>query len=229
MSVMRKTFVFVACLAAMSAWSVSAVAAPLTAASSSDPRFGWDFGEAGSINAEWDSFTTPVGAPGNLPDVAHFGSGANSVLTGNTPGAFIVSSGNIYSFSGTPDFTATIDTSDLAGDYTRVVAQIVTQGTAMDLSSVLLDGIAPTIAGFGGSAAGYMAIWDLATSGGPATSYSLDFNATGPHLSLDQLQVDAFSQSVAFATPAAVPEPAAMASLAALGVFGVFSGRRRRS
>ena len=46
-----------------------------------DSRFGWNWNDAGSVYAEWDVFTIPFGAPGNLPDVDSFGSGASSTLT----------------------------------------------------------------------------------------------------------------------------------------------------
>ncbi|MCD0459873.1 PEP-CTERM sorting domain-containing protein [Roseiconus lacunae] len=237
MTSLRKMFVIAACVTAIAGTAASAVAAPLLPATASDARFGWNFGDTGSINSAWNAFTVPAGAPGNLPDAGSFGSGEFSVLTSNGAGAFITSSGNLYVSGGPADFDVSIDTSDLTGDFTRVVAQIKTQGTEMDPSSLLLGGIAPSIGGvvdvqplggFGGAAVDYLAIWDLTTTSGPGANLTLEFGSNGPHMSLDQLQIDAFSQAFAFTTPSAIPEPATLPLLGALGAIGAFSRRRRR-
>lgn len=173
-----------------------------------DDRFGWDPSTAGSINGTWDVWTVALGPPGNLPDVSSFGSGANTTVTQNTPGAFITSTQNIYSFSSIPDYDVVIDTSDLVGSFTRVVVQWRTLGRELDYDSVLLDGVAPDYAeqlnksvlgGMGGAGVDYLAVWDLPA---PLSSYDLDFTAGGTSMSLDQFQVDAFAQATAFPEPA---------------------------
>jgi len=200
-----------------------------------DARFGWDFGDPGSVGAGWDIFSVPFGPPGNLPDVAasNFGSAGNSVVTQiGTPTAFIIgpgTSGNIYSFAEATGFTTTIDASDLSGPATTVVAQFRTLGTELDYASILLSGgsltdVAPTLTeelsrvpagGFGGDVVESLVKWDLGAS---ESSYTLTFGAAGSSMSLAQFQVDAN----------AIPEPAGASLLAGLTMVAVATRRRVR-
>ncbi|MEM6690689.1 MAG: hypothetical protein AAF664_14740 [Planctomycetota bacterium] len=184
----------------------------LRGATSADGRFGWNFGDAGSINGTWDNLTVPVGAPGNLPDVNAFGSGINSVLTQTVPSAFITSTGNIYSFAAATDFDVVVDTSSLnsSANFTRIVAQWNTLGNQLDYANIRIGNTAPVyterlnefaLGGMGGAGIDFLAVWDLPEA--PQPSYTIEFNAAGSSMSLAQFQVDAFASNVAFeeATP----------------------------
>ncbi|WP_436715433.1 hypothetical protein U8335_23445 [Roseiconus lacunae] len=175
-----------------------------------DDRFGWDYGDFGSINAKWDQFTDPQGTPGNSPDASDFGSGENSVLIQNAGSAFLTSGQNIYSFAEPTDFDVTIDTSDLSGSFTRIVVQWKTLGNTIDNNSINIDGVTPVytqtqnslISAHGGSAfsTDLMAVFDFQSA--PDASYDLAFTAAGSSMSLETVQIDAFAQDTAFPAPA---------------------------
>ncbi|MEM0914611.1 MAG: PEP-CTERM sorting domain-containing protein [Planctomycetota bacterium] len=205
---------------------VSAQAAFVTP-TAGDVRFGWDRFDAGSAYSEWDVFTIPLGAPGNLPDVDSFGVGSSATVTQTVPGAFIAGSGNIYSFGSVNDFDVSIPL--VIADYIRVVVQVQTLGTELVYDDILIDGLAPVyteeldrigLGGFGGSEVETLLVFDLPF--GTTGPVNLDLTASGTSLSLDQLVVDVFGQSTAFP---AVPEPASLALLA--GGLAVWVRRSR--
>ncbi|MEM1228428.1 MAG: hypothetical protein AAGJ40_22275 [Planctomycetota bacterium] len=170
-----------------------------------DDRFGWDFADGGSIHANWDVLTVPVGDPGNFPDIDFVGSGFNSVLKQTVPTAFITSSGNIYSFADQTDFDVTVDTSDLSGSRTRVVVQWRTLGSEVDYDGVNIGGVAPTYVEFLSvngpqNETEYLALWDFDAA--PESSYLVEFMASGSSMSLAAFQADAYAQNIEFADPA---------------------------
>ncbi len=200
--------------------------------SATSPFEDWSRNAADSSYAEWNTFTVPVGAPGNAPDVGSFGpSGAN--LVQNATSAFLTSSGNIYSFAEPTDFDITLPNYGYGTGYsTRVVAQVATLGSPLLQSSLSLsyfDGsqtqLAPLTSATVVSTPGqgtndeWMIVWDVPSYN--PLSFSLEFKASGSSMSFDRLAVDTFAQ--------AVPEPEAIA-LAILGVCGLcFAVWRRRS
>lgn len=229
------------CLALVALLAGQANAAFVVPDSAAAPFEDWSRGAADSVYAEWDSFSVAYDAPGNAPDVgaspsSGSPSGADAVLTGLEPSAFVVSSGNIYSFSAPPAFSLSTPGHGYGGGYnTRVAAQIGVQGNPLDSGSLLLtynDGSADVTAapdyllnrGLDGAKTEWLAVWDIAGYNPAATQ--IDFMASGSSMSLDTLAVDTFTQTGAFtALPANVPEPAA-AALAALGCV-LLQGRRR--
>lgn len=197
--------------------------AGLITPSSSDSRFGFNVGDAGSTGAVWDVFTDASGP--NSPDVFSYGSAVNSTLTETSGNAFLTSGGNLYSFAGATTFTVSFDSTDLSGSTSRIVAQWVTLGTELDYGAITLNGVTATFAeetgrdsvgGFGEQVS-YLASWDLGSLAA-IDSMELNFAASGAHMSLDQFRVDGFS---------AVPEPTSLA-LVGMAVVPLAMRRRRR-
>lgn len=169
----------------------------------------------GSANSEagyWESFSTPVGAPGNLPNVP--GATTGATLTQSDPNAFLTGSGNLYNLSGLSSFALTDTTPFPLG---TVVLQTRTLGSELDYSSInfsYTDGfgthsVAPlfryevdrgTVLG-----ASVSSLWQWDLTGLGITSYSISFNAAGASLSFDSMTLDTWSQF------APVPEPSSMA------------------
>lgn len=218
----------------------SASAAFVTPDGATYPFESWQRGDADSTYAEWGAGNTAAtgfsddSAAAGVQDVdsPNFNFNAATADVIETTGASFLTSGfNIYSFSAATFFDVTIPSYGYGNNWnTRVVAQIRTQGTELDLSSVTLSGGnigAPVAAshvaelhrealgGFGGALVDTMFVWDV-TDFNPA-SFLLEFNASGSSMSLDMLAVDTF----------AVPEPA---SVALVGLAGcVLVGLRRRT
>lgn len=187
-------------------------AAPLKAAfvvpdGQTEPFGSWTRGDANSSYAEWDIFGSAT-AP-NPPDVGQNGASGATVTEVSDPpsGAFLSGSGNIYSFSGVTQFAMEMPGLDLGQSYnTRLVAQLVTLGSEVDLDSMRLSFDAGTqqlaadsvvelgrivLGGFGGEAVTTQFVWDLnATS---PESFALEFQAAESSMSLDRLVIDTFS------------------------------------
>jgi hypothetical protein len=230
-----------ALVAAMAFCASSALAVPTSFVvpnGATSPFDSWSLGAANSVHAQWEVFTDAYSTPGNAPDVAGSfpaagtPSGANSLLVGNTAGAFLTGGGNIYSFSAATSFTVTVPNYNLgAGWNSRFVAQLQNQGSPLDFASVRLsyDGgnqlLAPTFTDelLGGAIPENLFAWDLA--GFNPSTYSLTFNASASSMSLDAIAVDTFTQTSAFA-PMGVPEPAT-GVLAAIGLIGSLAAPRR--
>lgn len=226
-----RTFTFQALVAVYvaSAFANAASAAFLVPDSATDPFENWSRNDAGSMYAEWNSFTVAMGAPGNAPDVGSFGP-APANLQQNFIPALITSGGNIYSFAGPTDFDLTVPNYGLGAGYdTRVAVQLRTLGNPIDASSMQL-----TYDGGGGpqtlapaSSVGptpdldgeqWLFVWDL-PSFNPA-SMRVEFNASASSMSLDRVVVDTFTQ--------AVPEPVSLGLAAAVVLCGAGIHRRRR-
>src|SRR5690349_5233913 len=100
-------------------------------------------GSADTTYQEWDVFASPDGP--NAPDVADVNANGTADLydfnpsTGDTDGVFVLGSGNLYSFSGTPHMHADIPGFNLGAGYeTTIVFQLRNLGTEVDLSTVTL-------------------------------------------------------------------------------------------
>lgn len=164
----------------------------------------------GAANSEcgyWETFTVPVGPPGNLPDQP--GATTGAVLTQTDSNAFLTGSGNIYNLSGISSFTLSDETPFALG---TVVLQIRTIGSELAYNSVSLiysngsgtHSLAPLFryelnrAASQGYSVSSLWQWDL--SGLGVTNYTIVFNAAGTSVSVDSLTLDTAAQfSKAFA------------------------------
>lgn len=174
---------------------------------------------------QWEVFNSLEGP--NPPDVANVNPNGTANVVETTGQGFVTSGGNIYSPTAVTDFIATIpDFGYGAGYATNVVVQIRAQGSDLDVSSVLWNGIAPdsttllfsqVLGGFGGTLRDYAFEW----SGLPGNLAlnTLTFHAAESSMSLDRLAVD--TQAVA------IPEVNALwlAGLACCAAAGL--ARRR--
>jgi hypothetical protein len=187
---------------------------------------GWTRGDAGTSYAEWDNF---VGGAAGTPYSTVYGSSgvSTSTITWNA-GTFIAGSGNPYNFSGSEIFDIDVTPSAAFSGPVTVALQFETWGTAMDYSSIQLNGIAPTSAGVTytdpnfSSTMGpvelnhYLAVWNLDSA---PSSFHIDLESTGPHQSFAQVAVDI--------AVSPVPEPGEWAMLlAGLGLMGTIVRRR---
>lgn len=198
-----------------------------------DYAAGWTRGSANTLYAEWDIFESATNV---MPDVGvHHPPAGDPALSSDLGG--VTGSANIYSFL--PQ-TITVEAANYntASSNTTVVVQIRTQGTEYDPSTLLLNGLTPTylgelsrtpVASFGGDTF-EVDTWALFNLPG-AADLSLSFTASGEHMSLLAVALDAIvTDDTAFAsvTPqgSPVPEPASMGLL--LGAMALLSIRRKR-
>lgn len=189
---------------------------------------GWDRGDAGTIYAEWDTFTdASYGTATDRTAAPTLGSsGTTTAYLGWNSGTFAAGSGNLYSFSVPEVFQANI-TGTVTGSPIRVALQTEEWGMPIDTSSVLLNGVAPTSSSVTYTDPAYpssfgavtltqrLFYWDLASAPG---SYQIGFDTGAEHsMSLAQVAVD-------IGSVAAVPVPAAVwlfgSALAGMGVIG---------
>ncbi|MGC3960534.1 MAG: hypothetical protein QM813_22165 [Verrucomicrobiota bacterium] len=188
----------------------------------------------GTANSEfglWETFSTPVGAPGNLANSGTTG----AVLTQSDAMAMGTSSGNIYGFFGLATFSLADSVSFELG---TVLLQTRTAGVELNLSQTLLnytDGsgthaIAPVASGLldqsaqaGGT--GYARFWQWDLTGLAITDYSVTFQAAGQHLSFDAMTLDVAKQF----TPVPEPSAAALGALGGLLLLGATQSSRRQA
>ena len=107
-------------------------------------QFGWDRGGANTTYYEWDDFTSATGD--NAPDIAAVPSDVAGVLPNvleTTGGAFVPSTGNIYSINSVIEFEITVPTIEQAGGTADVVLQTRTQGREIDEMTLLANGQPP--------------------------------------------------------------------------------------
>ena len=183
-------------------------------------------GQPGSTSSLWETFTVPVGAPGNQPN---FGNSLSPVLTQLTPGALITGTGNIYNMAETSAFT--ISYASASNPLGLVVLQARTFGTELDYNSVRLnydggfltatrtetDRMQVGTPGTPGSGVYVSSAWQWDLSGRNISQYSISFNAVEHSLSFDSALLDV----------QVVPEPGTLALLA-IGAGFVVTGLRRR-
>ena len=157
-------------------------------------------GSASSQAGYWETFTVPVGSPGNLPDQA--GATTAAALTQTNANAFLTGSGNIYNLS-TSAFVLADAVPYALG---TVVLQTRTIGSELDYASVSLvcsngsgaQALSPLFryelnrtAGQGYSVSSLWQ-WDLRGLG--VNSYKIYLNAAGPSLSFDAMTLDTAAQ-----------------------------------
>lgn len=175
--------------------------------------------------AEWNLFNS---TNDTSPDVA-LSAGTTASVQETTGGAFVTGggNGNIYSFSSSTAFTATLSGS--TGGLYDVYLRIGTVGTLANTAATLNGVSATAVLQFnedqgvvmGGATAEQELYWKWSNITG-ASLYTFNFNATSSSMSLDQLAL----ATVSVPTVTAVPEPEAIGMLA-LGL-GVISLLRRR-
>lgn len=188
----------------------------------------WTRGVGDSIYAEWDTFSD-ASYPGVRTSAADVGSyGATNVNLGWNSGVFVAGSGNLYSFTTDEAYTVSLtDATPIVGPV-RVALQTETWG--LDLSSVLLNGVAATAKQVTFQNPNYDSSFGVVTLTQTVFTWDLDvgvsqynFSFAAPvHTSLTQVAVDIGSVAV-------VPEPSTYAMLAAgLAMVGGVAARRRR-
>lgn len=185
-------------------------------------------GDGGTLFSGWTDFSATT-------DVAPNFSGTLGTISELSGTSMVTGSQNIYNPAGPSMFQLDLS-ADLSSDF--LLLQVVTQGTELDYGSVELTYIdavdgettlacdlsqalgSESLGGFG-SKVGTAFEWDLTGLG--IDTFSLNFNASGAHLSLDEVYLD-FGSSM---TLAAVPEPSTYALFLALAGFCAVLFRRR--
>lgn len=177
-------------------------------------------GSANTRAGYWETFSVPVGAPGNAPDKA--GATTSARLTQSDTNAFLTGSGNLYNLTGTSLFTLADETPFVLG---TVVLQTRTLGTELDYVAVELlyanesgtHAVAPlphvelNRGNQPGLGATVSMLWQWNLAGLGVTAYTIRFKAAGASTSFDSLTLDTadtfkplFSQP--FAIDSATPD-----------------------
>jgi hypothetical protein len=156
-------------------------------------------GAANSQAGYWETFSTPVGGAGQLPDKAGATTAARFVQTQSN--AFLTGSGNIYNLDGTSAFTLSNTTPFTPG---TVVLQTRTLGTELDYNSMTLSfsnelgwqTAAPlprvelnrgTQPGLGATVS---TLWQWNLAGSNISTFFITFRAAAPSTSFDSLTLD---------------------------------------
>ena len=186
-------------------------------------------GDANTLYGGWESFSSANYGP-NFAETGNMG--ALGSIYNFSGSAIIASSGNIYDPGGALNMHHYVQ--DVAGDITDAVFNVATQGTDINMNSVIFqwsaaDGTSgyldvdanvnfyQEIPGFG-SQANYSWSFDLSGIDADVTSVGFIFQGYGPHMSYDAAAIDIRYD--------AIPAPGV---LALLGVAGIAGRRRRRN
>jgi len=187
-------------------------------------------GVAGTDVAGWDRFTSGYNVA-NQPDMSGSNTGTRATLTQLDPVGAVLGSGNIYvGVGGAGNFSLRYTGLE---PIAQISFQVRTLGTEIDYSGLRLNyvsadkpfsigGTPTTLAtspsqGFPGNNISLAYTWLLTDPG--VKDFTLDFKATGEHLSLDAITLDVM--------PSTVPEPGTWA-LAGLGLAAWAMVARRR-
>lgn len=166
--------------------------------------YGWSRSDSNTTYYEWEDFASlcevspdfgsmPASVDGVFPSLCEVGEG----------GAFITSTGNIYSFGGIVAFEVDIPADGAPGDTVSVLVQIQTQGTELDPASLVVEGIAPSqvdelsrIDLGSGAFGGFLVETAYLIENVPYSNpLFLEFSAEFSSMSLDSLSVDTVSRS----------------------------------
>lgn len=182
-----------------------------------------------STFAGWEVFTTPVGAPGNLGDIA--GSTPQATLTQSDPLASITGTGNLYNQNGVSSFELKYSNVD-ARNIDMVVLQVRSVGSELNYDSFRLEYGATSLAGtrtelertpFGGppgtpgSGVSVTSSYTWKLDENPNSPLTFKFTAADVSVSFDAAHLDIHS----------VPEPSTWALLG-LGASALIVLQRRR-
>jgi len=192
----------------------------------------------GSLYAEWNIFNdnlspTPAGVQDTTPEVGNFGGGTYNVAE-TTGGSFLTSGNNIYSPFNATMFQVTVNNAVANSDVYLRISSVGGFNTQLQqaFTGFTLNGIAGTYEEL------FREVSVIAPPGAPpsdsyeiealvswlgishGSSFTMAFNAIGPHVSLDQLSLDV-------GPVAPVPLPAA-AYLMASGLVGLWTMARRK-
>ena len=157
-------------------------------------------------NAEsygWQSFTNALGEPGNAPDME--GSSSGPEIVQSVPGAIVAGSGNLYNAASTSMFTLT-QTSSIG--LQNVILQVKSSGEIASESVRLnysdsngANSLQPSRSieiarkvGMWGSAT-IMSYYYWSIPHQTVKNISIDFNANGPHFSLDEVRLDTLGET----------------------------------
>lgn len=166
---------------------------------------------------EWNVFTSPDAANG--PDVADVNPHGSAAAWDTSGGSFVTSGGNIYSPSAILAMQTTLPGYDLGpASQTHFLVQLRTLGSELDVTSLMLDGIAVStldgyaytelariaLGGFGGAQVDH-AFSFIATNS--AASHTLTWLGAESSVSQDIIVIDTLTTGV--------PEPASAVLLAA--------------
>ena len=156
-----------------------------------------DFETENSEFAEWDEFTVGFGEPGNSPDMEFSKGGIK--ITQNSPGAMATSTGNIYNPGGVSSFVLS---DSVIGKLNEIKFQIWTQGSPANYASFVLKSGKNEIAGIRSEVVsgdkGVISLINFDLSSVPIfdADYSIEFKASGPHMSLAAARLDYKTEEV---------------------------------
>jgi hypothetical protein len=199
----------------------------------------WTRGAGGTTYQHWSFFNDyPTDS---IPDLGNINPNGTASITETTGMGLVTGGGNIYTPGAAANFVVTIPEQDVPApphDITALV-QIRTLGTLLDLNSVKLNTLAPvkyfelfsTPSPMGGANVEHWYLFNVpyASFGdgfGPDTEdLTLNFTATGIHMSLDEISIDTAIRPFGFYAEQ-VPEPS-MALLTLVSLAGAGLWRRK--
>lgn len=170
----------------------------------------FDGGESPSYSAQWESFTTAVGEPGNTPDVE--GSDELGILTQTAFGASVTGSGNIYNPAAASEFELAVTTGETISE---MILQVRSIGDLAETVSFVPAGsedslipesreVSRVSGGFGDIVVMHYH-WALAEPG--VSAGTVRFAAASSHLSLDSVKLDILAAPVQQTWPVSLSQP----------------------